>query len=92
MVAADVLFDREKIACARILCVAGDRLVERLERRGGPYLDVDVLAHLVMVTAEHFGRLVLDRPEEYDKERLIEALDGLLSATRPAPPPPPGTD
>lgn len=80
---------RDRIESTRELIrgYISDALQVGLERRGGPYLDVDVLAHLVMVTAEHFGRLVLDRPEEYDKERLIEALDGLLSATRPDPPP-----
>ncbi|HVK28062.1 MAG TPA: TetR/AcrR family transcriptional regulator [Nocardioides sp.] len=62
-----------------------DALQVGLERRGGPDVDVDVLAHLVMITAEHFGRLVLDQPERYDKERLVGALEGLLSATLPQP-------
>lgn len=60
-----------------------DALQVGLERRGGPHLDVDVLSHLVLITAEHFGRLTLDQPERYDKARLVEALDGLLNATRP---------
>lgn len=61
-----------------------DALQLGLEQRGGPWLDVEVVSHLVMVTAEHFGRLVLENPPRYDKERLVEALRGLLEATRPA--------
>lgn len=59
-----------------------DALQAGLERRGGPDLDVDVLAHVVMATGEEFARLVLDRPAEYDRERLVAALQMLLSATR----------
>lgn len=60
-----------------------DALQTGLERRGGPYLDTDVLAHLVMVTGEHFGRLILDEPEKYTSERLVAALGDLLNAVQP---------
>jgi AcrR family transcriptional regulator len=63
-----------------------DALQRGLEQRGGPFLDVEVLSHLVLVTAEHFGRLVLDDPERYSRERLVAALGGLLAATRPTGP------
>jgi AcrR family transcriptional regulator len=78
---------RDRIESTRELIrgYIADALQVGLERRGGPDVDVDVLAHLVMITAEHFGRLVLDQPEKYDKERLVGALDGLLSATLPQP-------
>lgn len=76
---------RDRIESTRELIrgYIADALQVGLERRGGPDVDVDVLAHLVMITAEHFGRLVLDQPERYDKERLVSALEGLLSATLP---------
>lgn len=54
-----------------------------LRLRGGPYLDTDVLSHLVMATAEEFGRLVLEDPPRYDKQRLLDALHGLLKAAAP---------
>lgn len=62
----------------------GDVLQTGLEMRGGPYLDTDVLAHLVMATGEHFGRLILDQPETYTSERLVSALDSLLKAAQPS--------
>ncbi len=76
---------RDRIESTRELIrgYIADALQVGLERRGGPYLDVDVLSHLVLITAEHFGRLTLDEPERYHKARLVEALEGLLSATRP---------
>ena len=52
-----------------------------LQLRGGPDLDTQVLSHLVLVTAEEFGRLVLEDPPRYDKDRLVTALAGLLAAT-----------
>lgn len=62
-----------------------DALQTGLELRGGPYLDVDVLAHLVVATGEHFGRLVLDQPEKYTRERLVGSLGDLLAALQPHP-------
>lgn len=60
-----------------------DALETGLELRGGPQLDTDVLAHLVVVTGEHFGRLVLDDPERYTRDRLVSSLGDLLAALRP---------
>lgn len=54
-----------------------------LEMRGGPYLDTDVLSHLVIATGEHFGRLVLDEPEVYHRDRLVSGLRDLLDALQP---------
>lgn len=77
---------RDRIESTRELIrgYIADALQVGVERRGGPYLDVDVLSHLAMVTAEHFGRLVLDQPERYDRARLVGALEDLLRATVPA--------
>lgn len=52
-----------------------------LRRRGTPDLDTDVLAHIVLVAAEHFGRLALEQPDRYDRDRLVAALSGLLEST-----------
>jgi hypothetical protein len=60
-----------------------DALQTGLEVRGGPYLDVDVLSHLVIATGEHFGRLALDEPERYPRERLVASLGDLLAAVQP---------
>lgn len=49
-----------------------------LDARGGPDLDADILSHLAVATAEQFGRLALERPDEYPRERLVEALGTLL--------------
>ncbi|WP_183092205.1 TetR/AcrR family transcriptional regulator [Nocardioides stalactiti] len=59
-------------------------LAAGLQLRGGPQLDTEVVAHLVLVTAEEFGRMMLEDPPRYQKDRLVAALAGLLSA---APPP-----
>lgn len=55
-----------------------DALESGLELRGGPHLDIDVLAHLIIATGEHFGRLILDHPDQYTSERLVSALESLL--------------
>jgi AcrR family transcriptional regulator len=49
-----------------------------MQLRGGPDLDAQILSHLVLVTAEEFGRLVLEEPPRYDKERLVEAMASIL--------------
>jgi AcrR family transcriptional regulator len=53
-----------------------------LKRRGGPNLDAEVLSHLVIATAEEFGRLVLEDPPRYEKARLLAWLEQLLAAFR----------
>lgn len=54
-----------------------------LQLRGGPFLDTQVVSHLVLVSAEEFGRLILEEPPRYDKQRLVDALAGLLTTVRP---------
>lgn len=56
-----------------------------VQLRGGPEVDCEILSHLVLVTAEEFGRLVLEDPPRYSKERLRSALAGLLAAAPPSP-------
>lgn len=49
-----------------------------MKLRGGPDLDAQILSHLVLVTAEEFGRMVLEEPPRYDKERLVQAMADIL--------------
>lgn len=54
-----------------------------IQLRGGPFVDAEILSHIVLAMAEEFGRLVLEDPPRYDKERLVTALRGLLAAAPP---------
>lgn len=47
----------------------------------GRGLDTDVLAHVLLICAEHFARLALEDPEQYSRERLVKALAGLIRAS-----------
>jgi AcrR family transcriptional regulator len=51
--------------------------------RGGPFVDAEILSHIVLAMAEEFGRLVLADPPRYDKDRLVSALRGFLAAAPP---------
>lgn len=53
-----------------------------LAARGGPDLDVEVTAHMVVATLEHFGRLVLEEPPRFTTERLVDAVAKLLAGLR----------
>ncbi|HET7734900.1 MAG TPA: TetR/AcrR family transcriptional regulator [Nocardioidaceae bacterium] len=81
---------RDRIAHTRdvIRSFIASGLEAGLHLRGGPSLDTDVVSHLVLVTAEEFGRMMLQDPPRYDRERLVSALRGLLAAA----PPPAGDD
>ena len=72
----------DRIAATReyLRTLIAQRLELGLTEQGGPALDTDVLSHIVLITAEHFGRLVLEQPELYSRDRLIAALKGLLKA------------
>ncbi|WP_278315484.1 TetR/AcrR family transcriptional regulator [Lolliginicoccus levis] len=76
---------RDRIESTRELIrgYIADALRLGIEQRGGPWLDVEVLSHLVLVTSEHFGRLMLEDPPRYTRDRLVDTLRGLLDATRP---------
>lgn len=56
---------------------------EGLKQRGGPDLDAEVMAHLLLITIEHFGRLLLQDEPPFPPERLSKALRTLLDALRP---------
>lgn len=58
-----------------------DAFQEGLERRNdSKEVDVDLLAHLTLVTAEEFARLTLEDPDRYDKDRLMATIESLLSS------------
>lgn len=50
--------------------------------RGGPDLDAEVTAHMLIATLEHFGRLILEDPPRFATERLVAAVEKLLAALR----------
>jgi len=54
-----------------------------LALRGGPKLDVEVVAHALVAVLEHFGRLLLEDPKRFETDRLIAAIRGMLSALGP---------
>lgn len=55
-------------------------LAAGIEMRGGPFVDPELLAHLVVATGEEYGRLMLEEPPRYSRERVLSALEGLLAA------------
>jgi AcrR family transcriptional regulator len=58
-----------------------DAFQEGLERRNdSKEVDVDLLAHLTLVTAEEFARLTLEDPERYDKDRMLATIETLMSS------------
>jgi AcrR family transcriptional regulator len=77
---------QDRIAATRdyLRTLIAQRLDQGLVAQSEPELDTDVLAHIVLITAEHFGRLVLEQPDRYSRDRLVGALEGLLQAGRPA--------
>lgn len=48
-----------------------------------PQIDVDVLSHVLRVTAEQFARLVLTDPKHYPTRRLVAGVRTLLEPLRP---------
>lgn len=50
--------------------------------RGRPDLDAEVLSHVVLATAEEFGRLALEDPPRIEKTRLLATLQQLIGLFR----------
>ncbi|MDP9102132.1 MAG: TetR/AcrR family transcriptional regulator [Actinomycetota bacterium] len=55
-----------------------------LQARGGPQLDVDLMARTVLTLAEGAGRLVLSDPATFGVERFAAFAHDLLAALAPA--------
>jgi AcrR family transcriptional regulator len=65
------------------------RQLERLvawgiERRGGPSLDSELFARLLMEMAEDSARLILTQPEKFSIERIVDFARTLMSAVNRA--------
>jgi AcrR family transcriptional regulator len=71
---------RERVAETRDLIrkYIASALEAGIQLRGGPDLDPQILSHLVLVTAEEFGRLILEDPPRYEKQRLVDAMANIL--------------
>jgi AcrR family transcriptional regulator len=71
---------RERVAQTRelIRTYIASALEAGIQLRGGPDLDPQILSHLVLVTAEEFGRLILQDPPRYEKQRLVDAMANIL--------------
>ncbi|HJR89494.1 MAG TPA: TetR/AcrR family transcriptional regulator [Aeromicrobium sp.] len=46
--------------------------------RGRPDLDAEVLSHVVVAIGEEFGRLAIDDPPRFEKDRLLATIRQLL--------------
>jgi AcrR family transcriptional regulator len=53
-----------------------------LSRRAGPEVDSEIASHALIGAAEHFGRIIIEDPESFDGERLVRAVEAMLSALR----------
>lgn len=78
--APDVVRERIESTKDLIRGYIADAVETGLERRGGPLLDAEVVAHMVMAVGEDFARLVLADPQAYPPERLIGTFEGMLAA------------
>ena len=78
----DVVRDRVETDKRMIRERVAELLAAGLKVRGGPNLDPEVTAHLLVAVAEHFGRLLLEDDPEFQPDRLIGALRTLLAALR----------
>ncbi len=63
-----------------VLTVLRELAVWGLRRRGGPKLDVELLARSLLVLSEDAARLVLKDPVAYPVERFLSYAKGLLAA------------
>ncbi|MCW2779924.1 MAG: hypothetical protein JWR35_373 [Marmoricola sp.] len=54
-----------------------------LALRGGPELDVEIVAHALVAVLEHFGQLMLEDPPRFEDDRVVATLRALLAGLRP---------
>ncbi len=83
-VRARIEVDRERVRRQFVLLVEG-----HLAAQGGSGADAELIGHLLLATAEYFGRLLLEHPEQVDAEALValvESIVGAAGAGRPASP------
>ena len=46
--------------------------------RGGRTVDVEVVSHALLPVLEHFGRMLLEDPDRFERDRLVASVWGLL--------------
>lgn len=56
--------------------------VLRTNLDSGAELDVEVVAHALVALVQEFARLLLSKPDDYPKERLLSAYAGILALRR----------
>ncbi|MFI5625353.1 TetR/AcrR family transcriptional regulator [Nocardioides sp. NPDC051685] len=73
---------RERIESTLVLLRGFVADVLRTNLDPGTELDVEVVAHSLVALVQEFARLLLEKPEEYPKERLLDAYAGMLALRR----------
>jgi AcrR family transcriptional regulator len=51
-----------------------------LQLRGGPEIDTELASHALIAVAEYFGRMLIERPEAIDADRLVGGVQALLAS------------
>lgn len=73
---------RERIESTLVLLRGFVADVLRTNLDPGTELDVEVVAHSLVALVQEFARLLLAKPDEYPKERLLDAYAGMLALRR----------
>ena len=53
-----------------------------LRARGGPEIDTEMASHALLAIAEYFGRMLIERPDQFEPERLVAGIQGILDQLR----------
>jgi AcrR family transcriptional regulator len=53
-----------------------------LRLRGAPEVYTEMASHALIAVAEYFGRMLIERPDQFDPERLVAGIEGLLAQLR----------
>jgi AcrR family transcriptional regulator len=53
-----------------------------LALRGAPNIDTEIASHALIAVAEYFGRMIIEETPPFDIDRLVAAIEGLLTAMR----------
>lgn len=64
--------DREKVRAMFAQLISG------VGAEAGPTFDADLYSHAVLAIIEHFGRLLLDDPDRFSTERMVDGATALL--------------
>lgn len=76
---------RERIRRAKqsVLALLQPLIAWGIERRGGPDIDPELFARLIVTAAEDAARLLLAEPEAYTPDRFADFVGTLMAAMRP---------